>query len=138
MKANITMISDLEQKLKQDGQAIQKLAQSRLDQLDVNQSLIQAIEADRVSSRKTVTNTWWYGLAAAISLTVMIWAISSTDSTQMNQPHQAQQQKVQIAVQLNFKQLPLSLEQKINQPLLDEQQAIIQDLKTLKAQLLSI
>ena len=49
-----------------------------------------------------------------------------------------QLQKVQIATQLNFKQLPLSLEQKINQPLVDEQQAIIQDLKTLKAQLLSI
>ncbi len=58
MKANKNMISDLDHKLKQDGQAIQQQAQSRLEQLDVNQSLIQAIEADRVSSRKTVTNTW--------------------------------------------------------------------------------
>lgn len=129
------MTFEIEQQLKQGGQAIKQQADSRLEHWDVSASVMQAIADDNSSHVAAIT--WWYGLAAAIGLTVMVWTISSTDSIQQKQPSQNQQITTK-AVVLKLNQLPLSLEQKINQPLLDEQQAIMADLKALREQLLSI
>ncbi len=98
---------------------------------------MHAITSEQTTLNNTPAKSWCYGLAAAIGLTVMIWSIKSTDLVQTD-PTNHQQQIAAKPIELNLKQLPLSLEQKINQPLIDEQQAIIEDLKTLKAQLLSI
>ncbi len=134
------MNSKLQQQLKQDGQSIQQQAQARLNQWDVSALVSQAIETDQANSQ--VVKPMWYGLAAAVAFSVMIWTFNFSDSVSVNQSalHQpALNQPIATkAIELNLKQLPLSLEQSINQPLMDEQQAIIEDLKTLKAQLLSI
>ena len=134
------MTSKLQQQLEQDGHSIQQQAQARLHQWDVSSSVSQAIEADQANS--TMVKPMWYGLAAAVAFSVMIWTFNSSDSVSVNQSalHQpALNQPIATkAIELKLKQLPLTLEQSINQPLLDEQQAIIDDLKMLKTQLLSI
>lgn len=129
------MNSKLQQQLKQDGKTIQQQAQKRLDQWDVSSSVSQALEANQANS--TRLNSMWYGLAATVTLTAMLWTFNSSDFISVNQPA-LNQQIASKPIELNLKKLPLTLEQKINQPLLDEQQAIIQDLKILQAQLLSI
>ncbi len=126
------MIEKLEQQLTQDGNSIKEQAQSRLSGWDLNQSLMASIAIDQAGEKKSGVKPWWYGLAAVIGLTVMVWNMSSIDSLQSNQHIEAK------LPSLSLKQLPLSLEQKLNQPLLDEQQAIISDFKALKKQLLSI
>lgn len=134
------MNSKLQQQLEQGGQRVQQRAQARLDQWDVSTSVCQAIEADQVNT--TRPNAMWYGLAAAVTLTAMLWTFNASDFVSVNQSALYQsalnQQVATKPIELKLNQLPLTLEQSINQPLLDEQHAIIEDLKTLKAQLLSI
>ncbi len=126
------MIEKLEQQLTQDGKSIKDLAQSRLAGLDLNQSLMASIALEQAGEKKSLAKAWWYGVAAAISLSVMVWTFSSMDSIQSNQPIKTD------LPDFSLQQLPLSLEKTINQPLMNEQQAIIADLKALKKQLLSI
>lgn len=125
------MISELEKQLRIDGQLIQQQAQSRLANWKFNQASLDSPVTKTSFNEK---QAWWFGLAAAISLTVMIWSINSNDSIQPNQPIHLNQKTT--ADVFNFKQLHLSLEQKVNQLLIDEQQAMIEDLKDLKVQLL--
>ncbi len=129
---NTGMISDLEQQLVQDGQVVTQQAQLRLAKSDVKQSLIAALTSEQVIAKNTLFRPWWYGFAAVIGITAMIWIAGPIDSIQPDQ--------LSVSEPLDFglKSLPLSLEQKFNQPLLEEQQAIIDDLKALKTQLLSI
>ena len=127
------MISELEKQLRLDGQLIQQQAQARLTDWEFNQA---SLDSPVIKTSFNGKPAWWFGLAAAIGLTVMIWSINSNDSIQPNQPiHLSQKTTTDV---FNFKQLHLSLEQKANQLLIDEQQAMIEDLKALKVQLLSI
>ena len=126
------MTQDIEQRLKQDATTIQAQAASRLSQLDFSLNIEQ-----RLHKKANKQRPWLYGLAAAVCLTVISWMVL--------QNHQPTQQAVapeklisQQPPSFNLKQIPLTVEDKVNQPLKQEQQAIIEDLKRLRSQLISI
>ncbi len=129
------MKNKLEQQLQQDGKNIKMLAENRLGKLDFKQQILSAIELNKHHSRSK--KNWYFGLAAAISLSVLVGSLvqNNTQITHNNKPPTPISSS---PIKLNLKQIQLTVEEKINQPLMNEQQAIINDLKMLKKKLLSI
>ncbi len=126
------MKDKLEQTLKQNAEAIKAQAQTRLQQTDFSQSIEQ-----RLKQQTNKPRVWWYGMAAAVSLTVISWLVFQQQK-QTTEPVIPVEMVSQPPVLLNLQQIPITIEHKVNQPLIQEQQAIFTDLKRLKAQLLSI
>ncbi len=128
------MNQDLNQRLRQDAQVLKKQAAARLEQHDFSSDIESQLLASQSSHQSASVKIM--GLAAAICLTVLAWlTLNDTASVVSVQPAEMVADR---NIELNLNQLPQSLEQKLNQPLRQEQQAIIDDLKALKEQLLSI
>ncbi|MGJ8662355.1 MAG: hypothetical protein ACSHWU_01835 [Marinicella sp.] len=128
------MNQDLDQRLRQDAQVLKKQAVARLEQHDFSSDIESQLLASQSSHQPASVKIM--GLAAAICLTVLAWlTLNDTASVVSVQPAEMVADR---NIELNLNQLPQSLEQKLNQPLRQEQQAIIDDLKALKEQLLSI
>lgn len=125
----------IEKQLKQGGQEIKAQAENRLAAHDLNQNILNAIESN--SNRTTTHNNGYLGLAAAVCLSVLLGYLLQ-NGKQATQQHNPASLIASSAIKLKIKQIPLTIEEKINQPLLDEQQAIINDLIALKQQMLSI
>ncbi len=130
------MNPDTEQQLKQDAKAIQAQAVARLDDRDFSQELLSTLSQQPPQAVQSKQRHWFFAMAAAVSLTCMAWL--SWQGSEMNPQTNPAIQSVAESFQLNLNQYPQSVEQTLNQPLVQEQQAIIDDLKTLKEQLLSI
>ena len=125
------MNPNLEQQFKQDARAIQAQAEARLDNKDFSKN----IESLLIKPTKRQHPPWLVAVAAAICLTVLTWLTwQNTELTAVNEPELL----VLETMEFNLDQFPKSMEQKFNQPLAKEQQAIIADLKALREQLLSI
>lgn len=126
------MTQDIEQRLKQDAATIQAQAASRLKELDLSLHIEQQLHKKANKPRP-----WLYGLAAAVCLTVISWVV-----VQNHKPMQQAITPVSLVSQqpqsLNLKQISLTVEEKVNQPLKQEQQAIIQDFKNLGKSMFSI
>ncbi|WP_223786760.1 hypothetical protein [Marinicella meishanensis] len=128
------MNPELEKQLKQDAQAIQAQAQQRLATLDLDvrlaASLTQSPRPNRSPQRV------WLGLAAGFTLAVLVtvFAWQNQASVALVAPELVANKPINPPWQPNAQQL----EQRIYQPLHQEQQAIIEDLKALKTHLLSI
>jgi hypothetical protein len=126
------MKQHIEQQLKQDGKAIKAQAEARLAQFDFSQQLGQKLPKKPVTKQ-----SWLIGMAAAISLTVISWlAIENTQNRVTTEPNSSL--LANTTNSLNLKLIPLTIEQQVNQPLIQEQQAIIEDLKTLRKSIISI
>lgn len=126
------MKQHIEQQLKQDGKAIKAQAEARLAQFDFSQQLEQKLPKKPVTKQ-----SWLIGMAAAISLTVISWlAIENTQNRVTTEPNSSL--LANTTNSLNLKLIPLTIEQQVNQPLIQEQQAIIEDLKTLRKSIISI
>jgi hypothetical protein len=126
------MKQHIEQQLKQDGKAIKAQAEARLAQFDFSQQLGQKLPKKPVTKQ-----SWLIGMAAAISLTVISWlAIENTQNRATTEPNSSL--LANTTNSLDLKLIPLTIEQQVNQPLIQEQQAIIEDLKTLRKSIISI
>ena len=124
------MNSHFEQQLKNDAKAIQAQAEARLATTDFSQQIEAQLQQP---PKQTGQRSWWFATAAAVSLAVLLLLDNS-------QPP-AKQAPILVAeepLELKLEQYPIAIEQTINQPLQEEQQAIIEDLKMLRDQLLSI
>ncbi|MCX7554276.1 hypothetical protein OS175_10330 [Marinicella sp. S1101] len=125
------MNNDLKNKLQRDAKYIQQQAAARLQTIDLNAHIQAQLEA-RSSSK-------WFQLsavAAALCLTFIIaLMVARVEPSQFSHPNTLVKQSL---FDLKLDDLPNNLEQQLNQPLIQEQQAIIDDLKRLKTQLLSI
>jgi hypothetical protein len=129
------MNNSFEQKLQQDAQSIKAKAEKRLAKLNFQQQIIQNIETKKFPL-KTNFN-WYWSVAAAMCLSVLILTTvnDKTPTVKTNLPTPS---ITIVKIHQKFKNIPNSIETQINQSLLAEQQAIINDLKLLKQQLLSI
>ncbi len=123
------MTQDIEQRLEQDATAIKTQAASRLRELDLSLNIEQLLHDSPTKSNKS----WLWGMAAAIGLSFTTWLIIENNPV----PVSTETQQLTVTVQ-NVKSLPHSIEEKVNKPLVKEQQAIIEDLKSLKAKMFSI
>lgn len=123
------MNNDLKSKLQRDAKHIQQQAAARLQTFDLSAHIQPQLKA--------TPKTRWFefaALAAALCLMVMTAVVvEQIEPDQFSQP-----KPVVYLPTLKLDSLPSNLEQQFNQPLLQEQQAIIDDLKKLKTQLLSI
>jgi len=117
------------ERLQDDAQAIHKLAGSRLSQLNLEAKL-QA-HLPRRPSR------WPWAMAAAVCLLVLTGILISPKLADQA-PEQIYTAETTQPLKLDLQQLPAQLEQSVHQPLLDEQQAILEDLKILRKAMLSI
>lgn len=126
------MKDKLEQTLKQDAQVIKAQAQTRLQQIDFSQSIEQKLKQQTKKPR-----VWWYGMAAAISFSVISWLVFQHQK-QTTEPVVPVEMVSQPPIPLNLQKIPITIEHKVNQPLIQEQQAIIEDLKNLRNSILSI
>ncbi len=124
------MKDDLAKPLQQAGQAVTQVAKQRLAEQDFHAAIMQQI----TQPPQTTKRLWPLGLAAAVAALGIAWLL------QQHQPETTAPMLTTAGqeLQLDLYQVPMQVEQAINQTLLDEQQAIIQDLKDLKTQLLSI
>ena len=129
------MQSNFEQKLQQDGQSIQAQAENRLAKLNFDYQINQKIKTKK-PQLKTNFNGYWR-VAAVLCLSVLIWTSVSVQ-TPMATNNQPMPSIPFSKINQTFKQIPLAIEEQIDQSLRNEQQAIISDLKLLKQQLLSI
>ncbi len=128
------MNPDLEKQLKQDAKAIQDQAAARLQEKDFSQNMATLL-ANQPTQHRRAPKLGLVAVAAAICLTVLTWLTwQNTELTAVNEPELLALE----TMELNLDQYPKSMEQKFNQPLAKEQQAIIEDLKALREQLLSI
>lgn len=127
------MNHDFEKTLKQDGKHIQAWANQRLFEQDLSHKIM--LEVARKQQKQP--RLWHWTMAAAICLSVITAVFISQPTSEpiitgplasVTEPHTA----------LPLKQLSSQLEQSVNQPLIEEQQAIIKDLKQLKKSFLSI
>jgi len=130
------------QQLQQDAQKLQQLAASRLDAMDFKAQLdaqMKVALSDKKSAQKPRLNrSPWLAAAAAIALTAMAWLFLQQPVTVTEVGPIEPVATAQKTLQLDLRQWPRAVESQVNQPLLDEQQAIIADLKALKSRLLSI
>ncbi len=117
-------------RLQQDARAIRGLADQRLKNMNLDQQLSKQLQQPQPTR-------WPWAVAAAVCLMVLGGVLI--------QPQLANQSstlplnaKVQPAMKLNWELSTGQLEQAINQPLINEQQAIMEDLKTLRKAMLSI
>lgn len=116
------MNDNLINRLKKDGDELDQLAEKRL----AESARIQPLWAQR--SQRKLNHRWFWGLAAALTLTVGL-------VTTLNEsPNKPAPQSVDIAVQNPI----MLMDDQLQSPLKAEQQAIIEDLKTLKRQFISI
>ncbi|MCB1584374.1 MAG: hypothetical protein R3E90_06320 [Marinicella sp.] len=123
------MTQDIEQRLKQDATTIKTTAAQRLANVDFAKSIEHQLLAQSTKS----SHSWLWGMAAAIGLSLMTWLLIE------NNPTPAIMEPLQLSNTLKeVKQLTHNIEEKVNQPLLKEQQAIIEDFKRLKSQMFSI
>ncbi|TDR23883.1 hypothetical protein [Marinicella litoralis] len=129
------MKKQLETQLRNDGQHIRMLAQDRLATLDLNQKILDGIDAKKNPANSKRIK--YLSLAAVLCLSVLLGSLIQEHGPK-NQVTPTSQLKISASLNQKIKQIPASIEQNINQPLQDEQQAIISDLKALKQQLLSI
>lgn len=128
------MNQELENQLKQDAKTIQAQAAARLADPAFSAQLVTLLSEQPHSRHRLKQRSWLFGMAAVISLTVLVWmGLQTPESTPV-----APSFVVSRTLDFNLKQVPQSVEAKINQPLVQEQQAIMADLKALKEQLLSI
>ena len=116
-------------RLQKDAEAIHKLADVRLAQLNLETKL-QAQLHQR-------PNRWPWAMAAAVSLLVLTGILISPQLADQTPQESLTAEAIQ-PLKLEWHQLPAQLEQSVHQPLLDEQQAILEDLKTLRKAMLSI
>lgn len=126
------MNQDIKHQLKQDARAIQAQAAARLDHKDFSQQL----EAMLIKPDKRQQRPWLVAVAAAVCLTVLTWL--TWQDTELAEVENPVDLVVLDTMELNLNQYPQTVAQKLNQPLVKEQQAIIDDLKALRKQLLSI
>jgi hypothetical protein len=117
------------ERLQQDAQAIHQLADERLAQLNLANRLQPQLQ--RRPAR------WPWAVAAAICLMILAGVLTRP---QLSAPADLAPLNAEVPqpMQLDLQQFPARLEQSVNQPLLDEQQAILEDLKTLRKAMLSI
>lgn len=127
------MKNDFEKRLQRDGQKIQAQAESRLKKFDFDEHVLTAKGVSK-EPVKYIKN-WYLGLAAAISLSVLVGAFLQSDKQITDSNNQSQ---LAASSFLTLKRMPLSIEENVNRTLLDEQQAIISDINTLKQQLLPL
>jgi predicted PurR-regulated permease PerM len=116
-------------RLQDDAKAIHNLADARLSQLNLEAKL-QAQLHHRPAR-------WPWAMAAAVSLLVLTGILISPQLADQNIPQTLTAESSQ-PLKLDLQQLPTQLEQSVHQPLLNEQQAIMEDLKTLRKAMLSI
>ena len=128
--------------LQQDAQKLQQLAESRLDAMQFNQQLEQALNEQKPPANqhgRLQNRTPWLAIAAVVTLTAMVWLfLQQPINTPEVEVTTGRVVAVEKPPQLDWMQWPRAVESQVNQPLLDEQQAIIADLKALKTRLLSI
>jgi predicted PurR-regulated permease PerM len=117
------------ERLQGDAQAIHKLADARLSQLN--------LEAKLQADLPRRPNRWPWAMAAAVCLLVLTGILISPQLADQT-PQQTLTAETSQPLKLDFQQLPAQLEQSVHQPLVDEQQAIMEDLKTLRKAMLSI
>ncbi len=122
---------EIEKQLKQSGQAIAQVAAKRLAKKDFNAAIMQRIDQTEKPRRRM----WSFGLAAAVGLFSLSWLMLQQNGVVVPTETIAQEAGT---LDMNFHQLPLQVESSVNKALIQEQEAIIEDLKYLKEQLLSI
>ena len=124
------MNTPFEQQLKNDAKAIQAQAAARLSEHDFSQHMAAQLDQQPTQTRQ---RSWWYATAAAVVLSMGL--LLNHDQSQITP---APEVLTEERFDLQLEQYPIAIEHSINQPLLKEQQAIIDDLKALREQLLSI
>ena len=117
------------ERLQRDAQAINKLAGARLSQLNLETKLQAQLHHS--------PTRWPWAIAAAVCLLVLTGILISPQLADQV-PEQTYTAETTQPLKLDLQQLPAQLEQSVHQPLLDEQQAILEDLKTLRKAMLSI
>lgn len=129
------MNTELEKELKQDGQTIQEIAARRLADGKFSQNALKtAIKNQAVKSNR---NRWWpVGIAAAV---VMAFIVTLSIQNPEPRTHQLPQKILTSeAVLENIQTLPQTIGKGLQNPLANEQQAIIDDIKSFGKGLISI
>ena len=116
------MNENLINRLKKDGDELDQLAERRLTE----SARVQPLWAQR--SQRKLNHRWFWGLAAALTLTV---GLVTTLNESLITP---EPQSVNLVVQNPI----MLMDEQLRAPLKAEQQAIIDDLKTLKRRFISI
>lgn len=115
----------IEQRLKADGLQYQSVAKQRFDASHFEAKLL-------ATQHRPHSKIWWLPATMAASLALLFWL-----GFQSNNPQQHAALDV-AALHAQVIKIPNQIEQATNTPLQQEQQAIIDDLKRLKAEFLSI
>ncbi len=128
------MKKQAEQQLLKDGQRIREQAEKRLQSIEFQHRLSSHIHNQTAPNRP---NNNYFGLAAAVCFSVLLgsWLMNNQS---VNENTNSRIATITVPIASKVSEIPMTIEQTINQTLLNEQQAIINDFKTLQQQLLSI